>query len=1183
MPTELYGIGTGMQQWLIGIALTLLAAAFLAAPDLLQRRRPSATEWTLVAFVAFGCLVTVTLHPAVLGRLTQTVWWAQALVLVVAVARLADRRLLMLTLHVYGVVAVAASVALLIQRALDADSRVLFIIHRNHFALLLILPTLFYLHRLIAHDPRERSLWAAGPLAALLPALLVTQSRAVWLGVAVATALLVAAQVGQTLAQASLRRVLGTLGILAIAIVGLLVFERIWTQLGHTSLFGVLETLAQPDEGSIGGRLRRWANAWLLVQEHWVVGIGLGNWGTVYESYRHLAVADATGDPSALNTYLLVAAETGVIGGLLLVAAVIGAVRNALREQLPAGLVAAMVAWLVALGFHSLYDFKIVLFGFAFLLGVLLWRAPDAAVRVDRAAWRLRTAAFVAVCLLLVMDAKYGLARIERDAIYETLWADHENGANRLLWRAMNKLSNVIKPPMNRAGIAGNHTRLEAANRYQPPDDRDFHVLLGDLHAANDRADLALAAYEQALARNPRNVAALMHACATATEPAAARRYCERGLQTNPALPGPHIALADLDQRAGASDTALGHLETARVLLRARLGENDFGLRSRDQVSRHYQIYRAISDRVLSLTATHGRSPERRLREIVETPLLHKSIAATGCHLYFSTNINARYNLWRHDLCDPDAPVALVTNDTRAPFRLRIAGGHLYFLSDRRGDNRFALYRLDLNTERTDPVTVPRGLLLEYSPSGDGRRLAVVVHRGGTFRLAVGDPATGEYRELLQSQRPFSEPVWHTEPDDAQRLLVIEGEARALAFDPVTGTQLEAIAPAPGGALAYTVRVGQQASELRLLSGDSSDRLLLGRRDSAIIDPVWLDADTLAFREVMNDEYLVRRLDIGTRDPQPAGLPSGVTYGLHRQSGSNELLFVAATDTIPAALFRLPDDSNRAEPILRLDWIAPDSVIPHERVVLNQSLDVTAYRFRPAQRGDAAIVWLHGGSSRFSPRWHSYAQFFAATGYEFVALNYRPVDGGGEERHVGAAEDLRDLVRSLRKEGYRRVYLIGVSTGTQIVQTYLGRDFDPVDGIVEYSPVNNPRWDEPRLLPPLISFTGANDPLIDHQRREAQHAAHRALGSTIEWVVYDGEGHDLRGQRVIEHHMARTWQFLTALDGSLRPGVKARVMEVPWLDQDAALTGLGNRAGLGGERLRPPPFVRMVLEPTILR
>lgn len=1146
VPTSAFPFATGFQSLLSAVGLLALIGALRIVPGVFRHTRLSVPEWTLIGFIGVGSLQTL-IAPATLGRLAVLFWWIQALFLMLVLARIVDRKLLLQCLHGCCWLAVSACVVFIIYRWTGESGRAPFIIHQNHFALLLILPSAFLLHRVMDRSASSRPAIAAIGVTVLLTALLLTQSRAVWLGIAVSAGFIMMVLLRRSLLSRSRKDLLTVLSVLVVIVLAVLAGDAISVRLGNASLFSVFNTFNYLGEGSIGGRFRRWSNALALIQDHWLTGVGLGNWNLAYENYRHSMMPDSAGNPSALNTYLLILAETGVVGFGLFLAFIVAAIRRGLSGRIPVSVPAAAVGWLVAICFHSMYDFKIVLLGFALVFGILLWPAHSNRRPLSLRAGKLwLNAGLLLTTVMFLFDARYSLADLEREALYGVIWGS--KSADRKLWRLIDPLSQVVDVPLTRDAIVANVEGLTSANDFQFPDNQDFNLIVGSEHYVNQNYEEARIWFQRAVDRNPTSVSALLSVCYTELSAGnldAARDCSKRGISLSPANPQFHWLLAQVEAKSGEGATATGHLVTARKLLRDRMDLNDFGYQSRNVVSGYYQSFQSISDDLERLRSDVTTANQQILMEIVEMPSIHKSMAIAGCHLYISTNINARYNLWRLDLCGSEDGLQLRTNDSLSPFRLRAAGNHVYFMADQRGDNLFNLYAFDVVADRSSMIDRPPGRLLEYSPSPDNKRLAVVVYDRGAFRLFVGNPQTGQYDQVFQSNSPLGEAVWLPENPEADLpaggFLFAEGSNRIHQLNLATRQTMPLIqaetqnlgkfAVAPDGrSMVYVVRQGRRHSELHVRGPDGATRLLLETQTSVVTDPMWRDPQTVVFREVVRDEYLLRQISTDGTGYSPIGPPAGVVYGVVEDPSSDALVFAAATDRVPASVYRIAGDAVSAELLLRFDWMAPEMTVPHERIVMDHERDVVLYRYAAVTDNRAAVVWLHGGSNRFSPRWHSYAQFFARSGYEFLALNYHePWPRGGQNSFAEQAAETEELVRSLRNEGFEHVFLVGVSTGTQIIQEYLARGIEPVDAAIEYSPINNQHWDTPKLLPSLLVFTGENDRLLNHSKRIADIDRHREFGSDIEWIVYENEGHDLRGRAAIEHRMWRTVEYLNTI------------------------------------------------------
>ncbi len=1144
-PTQKFWVAMPYQSSLAAIGLVALASMLWIVPDSIRRHPLTPGEWALLAFIALGSVPTIA-SPAPLGRLAPVGWWLQTAVIVMVLSRLSRQEHVAGVLWGYSALAVVASLALVLHHWMP-DLLLPFVIQRNHFAFLLILPTFFFFSRLLDSSGGPTRIVDAVGLIVVTLALLLTRSRAVWLGVACSAILLVAVRtVRMRPSRPSLSSLWRILIAAALISASLLLLDVLSAHLGNDSLTSVLATLDFPDEGSIGGRIRRWTNALALIQAHPIFGVGLGNWFPAFEAYRHTVIADSAGYASSVNTYLSILAETGLVGFTLFVLFLIGMLRRPFSSPTRAGVIAAAIAWLVALCFHTLYDFKIVAYGFALVCGLSLWgaRRPDAAPR-DVVGRPLAFAIVVLTTVLFTLDALYSLADLERNAIARAV-QDPRND-DRFLWRLIDPVSATLSVPITHASLRERTAQIDRTSRFLPPDQRDLSLTMGKLYDDLGDPETARTWYEKALARNPDSVSAAVELCRlaeTAGDIDVTREICTGALSINPALPGPHIRLAAVDERAGNETAASAHLRTARQLLWQRLDKNDFGAISRHVVSGYYDDYRRVSDHLSRYRAQQQPSREAVLSEILHTPALHKSVAVVSCDLFFSTNINARYNLWKIDLCSDSHRIEVQTNDSLSPFRLRGRPGRVYFISDERGNGTYRLYALEIHSGLVEEIDLPEGKLVTYEISSNGEDLAVVKYAEGSFRIYSGSVAERAFQQVFESPEPLAHLTWHP---SAKELLFTRGGRVVHRIDPANrvselfdtdGSEVGPPAYSPSGNdLAYTRRSGSTQSDLVVRRiGSRGVRIVRESSDSVFANPLWLDQDTLIVREIRNDEYMLRRVSLETGTMSDIGPASGVVYSVEYTPESRALIFVAATETIPASIYQIPANQSQAEPLLRLDWIAPRTVTPFRREVLDSSKDVVAYHYSKvdADTRRAAIVWLHGGSSRFSPRWHMYTQYFTNVGYDVIALNYSEgwtAPGTSPALPAAApvtqqAKETEALIRKLRGDGYEAVFLLGVSKGTRIIQAVLRRSIENVDAAIEYSPVDDSHWSSPQKLPPMIAFTGQNDPLLDHRHRQEDIERHRALGSEIEWVLLRGEGHDLRGRSSIEARMVGSHEFL---------------------------------------------------------
>lgn len=220
----------------------------------------------------------------------------------------------------------------------------------------------------------------------------------------------------------------------------------------------------------------------------------------------------------------------------------------------------------------------------------------------------------------------------------------------------------------------------------------------------------------------------------------------------------------------------------------------------------------------------------------------------------------------------------------------------------------------------------------------------------------------------------------------------------------------------------------------------------------------------------------------------------------------------------------------------RFAALGRDEVVPYSHIVLDETNGASYYLYQPAGApGAPVVIWLHGSSSSFSPRWHKYAQYFSNAGFAFAALNFSGSTGvpqpdldPGALRQV-QTEQVRMLVEQIRaREAYRDspVIALGVSYGTLLADSTLGRYPGLFDAVIEYSPVRVP-VNIPARLPHLV-FVGEHDAYADIDSMRAAFSGplpHQSLR------IFRGEGHDLRHQGHITERLEATVAFIESLPG----------------------------------------------------
>ncbi|MDO8671276.1 MAG: O-antigen ligase family protein [Dehalococcoidia bacterium] len=228
----------------------------------------------------------------------------------------------------------------------------------------------------------------------ILAALLMSFSRGALIALAIAFAVMLALRSRQPL-------VFLLTGILIIsvfaflAVLGLLPTEatnRLATLAEYFGLFDVTKVVLTPENWAIVERMAYWQSAWEMFKDHWIIGIGIGNFSAYYPEYAYPGWASgAMGH--AHNYYLNLLAETGLPGFFayiaFMVAVFIFALRTVARLETtdppfcrtapggwnwfsqPYPLALGLMGVLVALSIHNFFDVLYV-HGMAVQLGLIL-------------------------------------------------------------------------------------------------------------------------------------------------------------------------------------------------------------------------------------------------------------------------------------------------------------------------------------------------------------------------------------------------------------------------------------------------------------------------------------------------------------------------------------------------------------------------------------------------------------------------------------------------------------------------------------------------------------------------------------------------------------------------------------------------------------------------------------------
>jgi putative inorganic carbon (HCO3(-)) transporter len=191
----------------------------------------------------------------------------------------------------------------------------------NYFAMIMVVIVPLATERLL-HDPRRvaRAL-AAGALLTALASIVLTYSRGGIVALAICSLPMLT-----WVPRRNLLRVLVTAGMALAAVGTFLVPADFMQRLAALSQVADVAGGTTPQDSALQGRLSEVTSAAMMFGDHYVVGVGYGNFEIHYPRYaQSLALDGRREERQSHSLYLEVAAETGMVGllafGVLLAAA----------------------------------------------------------------------------------------------------------------------------------------------------------------------------------------------------------------------------------------------------------------------------------------------------------------------------------------------------------------------------------------------------------------------------------------------------------------------------------------------------------------------------------------------------------------------------------------------------------------------------------------------------------------------------------------------------------------------------------------------------------------------------------------------------------------------------------------------------------------------------------------------
>ncbi len=393
------------------------ALALCAASHRVLQLPKSSIGVTAVLFAAL-LLLAVPTSPFRMAAVVALVGWLLALsglwIAVAVAGRSTGPRILLAAL--WSGTVVQACLAVLeygSMRAVDPSWRVFGTwVNPNALAAVLQVGWLLGL-ALLATVPRPWNLAAFAGQAVVGLALLLTQSKGVFLTAGLGTLVYAGALLAGRTDRPSRVRALGP-AVVAVLVLAVLGFGlRASQPTAGPAALGRVVRAEQTSEQSSGFRLLLWKGALQLAAKH-PAGIGLGAY-----RYRSAEPGLTTQTFYAHNSYLQLAAEASWLAALALAALLLGWAVEALKalRRVPwdhAAWRASVFAAVVAVAAHSLIDSDLHYVGLGYLffslLGIGLAMAPDGVAPELTPRW-MRIAAIVKPCVFWVLIALLGWQR----------------------------------------------------------------------------------------------------------------------------------------------------------------------------------------------------------------------------------------------------------------------------------------------------------------------------------------------------------------------------------------------------------------------------------------------------------------------------------------------------------------------------------------------------------------------------------------------------------------------------------------------------------------------------------------------------------------------------------------------------------------------------------------------------
>jgi dipeptidyl aminopeptidase/acylaminoacyl peptidase len=543
-----------------------------------------------------------------------------------------------------------------------------------------------------------------------------------------------------------------------------------------------------------------------------------------------------------------------------------------------------------------------------------------------------------------------------------------------------------------------------------------------------------------------------------------------------------------------------------------------------------------------------------------------------GRRVCFLTEITGVPQVWEVASEGPSWPEQLTFYEERVSYAAYSpTKDEIVFGMDAGGNERSQLFLLR-DGEVTDLTNAPDAIHYPGGFSPDGRRIAyAATRRNGTdFDVFVQDVPDGEPETVWEVSGYHTVADW---APDGRTLIVSRHHSNVnndlYGLDLQTG-ESRLLTPHEGDARFSGTNVTPDGESIFLATDRDGEFLRLARLDLATLDLQYFTPDDWDVEGVelsRDGRYLVvgRNVDgysdvllfngRGTRMPDPQ-MPEGIVGGFEFSPDSKRLAFtLTAPERNPDVwVLDLPDGEAR-----RLTRSSTAGIPPRTfrkpRVVRYKSFDgreIPALFHEPEKENAPVIVNVHGGpESQARPAFAPVTQYLLNRGYAVFFPNVRGSTGYGKEYthlddvrlRMDSVGDLAHAAYWLGERGHERIAVMGGSYGGFMVLAALteypdlwtaGVDIVGIANLVtflentgsyrrslrepEYGSLENDREFLESISPihkaenitaPLMVVHGKNDPRVPVGEAEQIVDRVQQNGGTVEYLLYEDEGHGL--------------------------------------------------------------------------